>query len=109
MEQQDNKTEIVSVTPKQRRTTMRTVSLIVVAFMAGFLGSWAEGYLDTFSVGDQLLTAKEDGNKIVTESEESISSVAKKVSPSVVSIVTSSEQLSPFFNQTVEQLSLIHI
>ncbi|HCR55979.1 TPA: hypothetical protein DIV49_03325 [Candidatus Saccharibacteria bacterium] len=103
MEQQDNKTEIVSVTPKQRRTTMRTVSLIVVAFMAGFLGSWAEGYLDTFSVGDQLLTAKEDGNKIVTESEESISSVAKKVSPSVVSIVTSSEQLSPFFNQTVEQ------
>ncbi|HRF28817.1 MAG TPA: trypsin-like peptidase domain-containing protein [Candidatus Saccharibacteria bacterium] len=103
MEQQDNKTEILSVTPKQRRTTMRTVSLIVVAFMAGFLGSWAEGYLDTFSVSDQLLTAKDDGNKIVTESEQSISNVAKKVSPSVVSIVTSSEQLSPFFNQTVEQ------
>jgi serine protease Do len=103
MEQQDNKTEIVSVSPKQKRTTVRTASLIFVAFTAGFLGSWAEGYLDTFSIGETFITAKEDGNKIVTESEQSIASVAKKVSPSVVSVITSSEQLSPFFNQTVEQ------
>lgn len=66
-------------------------SIIVVAlcFGAGFGGS----YLANDAQSSQTAgydTVKNDGNKVVTTTEQNISSVVDKVSPGVVSILTSS-------------------
>jgi len=50
-----------------------------------------------------LNTSKQDGNNVVTSDEESIAAVAKAVSPSVVSILTSTTQSSGFYGQVYNQ------
>ncbi len=107
---EDNNTQPNIVKPRpdkqprrSRRSAGRTLGLLLLALIAGFSGSWLEDYLDTFSLGSPLIVAKQDGNEVLSASEESIAAVANKVSPSVVSIITSTERLSVFYNQTVEQ------
>ncbi len=78
---------------------------VVVGLLAGFVGSWLENLTSTeLGSSSQLISSKEDGNKVVTPNEESISAVAKSVSPSVVSILTSSRSTSPrSFNSQSKQ------
>lgn len=87
---------------QNRPNVARGIGFILLAFLAGFGGSWYQEQVSQDISPLSIISAKDDGNSVVTASEESIAAVAKKVSPSVVSIVTSSKQLS-FFNQTVEQ------
>lgn len=64
------------------------VAVIGLCFGAGYAGSLlANQPGDTTNTPFE--TVKDDGNKIVTESEQTISDVVEKAKPSVVSIVTS--------------------
>lgn len=68
--------------------------LIVLCFSAGIAGAWLMNQVShrtTTSVNGGV-----DGNSIITDQEQDIASVATKVSPSVVSIVTQSERQSYF-------------
>lgn len=86
--------EAVPVVTKKRSTgkltgaIIGTVVVIALCFGAGYLGSVVA---TQGGLGSQtpFATVKDDGNKIVTETEQTISSVAEQVKPSVVSIVTS--------------------
>ena len=80
-----------------------TASLIV-GLLSGFFGSWLEDFTDTdVNTSSGFITAKEDGNKLLTPGEETISNVAKSVSPSVVSIITASRGVSPYSFNSIEQ------
>lgn len=76
----------------------------VLALLAGFGGATLQ---DIVANGTSDLTvlnsSKDDGNKTVTPDEESIAAVAKAVSPSVVSVLTTTNQTSRFYNQQVQQ------
>jgi serine protease Do len=72
---------------------------IVAALLAGYAGASMQSYIeDEGSVLTVLNNAADDGNNAVTPNEESIAAVAKAVSPSVVSIVTSTTQTSRLYN-----------
>lgn len=76
----------------------------MLALLAGFGGATLQ---DIVANGTSDLTvlnsSKDDGNKTVTPDEESIAAVAKAVSPSVVSVLTTTNQTSRFYNQQVQQ------
>lgn len=87
---------------KPRPNVARWVGFILLAFLAGFVGSWYESQVNLDLNPLTVLSSQDDGNSIVTANEESIAAVAKKVSPSVVSILSTTTQTS-FFNQTYDQ------
>lgn len=88
--------------PRSGLNAPRVIGFVLLAFLAGYGGSWYQNQVDNNISPLAVLSPQEDGNNIVTANEESIASVAKKVSPSVVSILSTSKQLS-FFNQTFDQ------
>ena len=66
-----------------------TVAVIAGAFLFSFLGNLvADQYFDQDSGTRQVATSGEDGNKIISQDERDIATVAETVSPSVVSIST---------------------
>lgn len=76
----------------------------VLALIAGFAGATLQDIVaDGTSNVTVLNSSKDDGNKTVTPDEESIAAVAKAVSPSVVSVLTTTNQTSRFYNQQVQQ------
>jgi serine protease Do len=87
---------------RQKFNAAYMVGFVLLAGVAGYAGSWIESNYGSNDNPLAIITAKDDGNNVVTASEENIAAVAKKVSPSVVSILSSSTQLS-FFNQPVQQ------
>lgn len=79
--------------------------VLLLGGLAGFGGSWLQDYLRDGSAALTVLnTSKDDGNAVVTPNEESIAAVAKSVSPSVVSIITSQQQTSRFYNNQSYEL-----
>lgn len=75
---------------RRRRPLRRAIRLLVVLaliFGVSFVGSKL-GSQTSNSSGSTLTTATNDGNTVVTAGEQQILSVASKVSPSVVSIVS---------------------
>ena len=110
---EDKQSAASAVTPvsKGRHHAAHIVGFIIagalLALGAGFLGSWLED--QWLGQGASPLTvlrsSADDGNKVVTAEEVSITAVAKKVSPSIVSIISSSEQTATFYNQAVQQQS----
>jgi len=79
-------------------------SMLCLSLIAGFGGAAAQDYLfDGTSDLTVLKTATEDGNNATTPDEESIAAVAKAVSPSVVSVLTSTTQTSRLYNGQYEQ------
>jgi len=111
MEDQQSVSSVATPVSKGRRNGTRFVGVIiagaVLALGAGFLGSWLED--EWLGQGESPLTAlkssADDGNKVVTAEEVSITAVAKKVSPSIVSIISSSKQTATFYDQAVQQQS----
>ncbi len=92
------------VTSKPAKKPLLIIALLIIAGLTGFAGSWAQDYLQGDSLNTTVLnTSKEDGNNVVTPNEESIAAVAKAVSPSVVSILTTTNQVSRLFNQQYQQ------
>lgn len=72
---------------------------ILVCFAAGFAGAKIYGWLTTANTAGVLShqTVANDGNKPVTQEETDIANVVSKVSPSVVSILTTSQSNSPYY------------
>lgn len=64
-----------------------TLLILVLIFISGFVGGWI-GSEYRLSTNWTSPFASEDDSTVITTDEERISRVAKKVSPSVVSIVT---------------------
>lgn len=79
---------------KERAARQRSGRLIVIVAVflgmaAGFVGGIAGGNLQSQTDSTtQFDTVKNDGNLVVTKNEEDIASLVQKVSPSVVSILT---------------------
>ncbi|HEU0266284.1 MAG TPA: trypsin-like peptidase domain-containing protein [Candidatus Saccharimonadaceae bacterium] len=79
-----------------RRLVIGGIVLIILCFLGGFGGARLASYGVTTDVVSST-SPQSDGNKIVTTQEKDITNVVSKVSPSVVSIVTtSSGGNSPF-------------
>lgn len=83
---------------RQKLVVSGIIVAIAVCLLAGFIGaklySWvAQNSAPTTS----HQKVANDGNKPVTQEEEDIANVVKKVSPSVVSILTKSQSDSPFY------------
>lgn len=88
---------------RRRRGVLLIVIIVAVCFIAGLAG--ARGYEQwqqqsgTAAV-TQRPTVSNDGNKVVTQNEQDISSVVSKVSPSVVSVLTTQPASSPYYGAT---------
>lgn len=72
--------------------------VIVLCFASGAGGAWLVAQDNSPSITSRGNGS--DGNQIITEQEQDIASVATKVSPSVVSILTKGEVSSYFGTQT---------
>ena len=86
-------------TQPRRRKLGKYASLIIVGLLVcgvgGFAGGWLAGSMRGADSGvDMQHMIQSDGSTTVTLEEEAISSVAAKVSPSVVSIVTTTSARS---------------
>ena len=80
--------------PPLRRSRLIGVVIIGLVLLAGasaYVGYRMSGQLNANGVLTQHQTVANDGNKVVTPTEASISSVSEKVAPSVVSIVTQTQ------------------
>lgn len=80
--------------------TWKTIGVILLCFVASFLGSWlllTSGLVKP----DASQTLTENREKLVLQEGEVVADVAKKVTPSVVSIVTQSQVQSGF--RTLQQ------
>lgn len=80
----------------------RALSLVFFCFIASFLGSWL--FLASGLVKPPASTNITESRQKLVQEGEVVADVAKKVSPSVVSIVTESSAQT-IFNQTVTQES----
>lgn len=99
--------------PKAQSLSSRSVGAwplavaVIIAFggLSGFMGAWLQDWAsgDKLSTTTVLNNSTDDGNNVVTPSEESIATVAKAVSPSVVSILTTTERPARFYSQAYEQ------
>lgn len=103
----DKKPDKQTITVRRRmkfsRRTVFATAVVALSVLAGFSGAALQ---DVFEDGGSRLTvlntSKEDGNTAVTPGEESIAAVAKSVSPSVVSVLTTTSGTSRF-SQRFEQ------
>ena len=80
-----------------RRFVVGSIIAVVICFAAGLGGAKLYGVLTQNNdiTGHQNLA--NDGNKPVTQEETDIANVVEKVGPSVVSIVTTSHTVSPYY------------
>jgi S1-C subfamily serine protease len=90
-----------------RRPSRRAVATILLASIFGLLAGFAGSKISSMTGNsDQLasrLTSGTDGNKIVTQEEENLSSVVSKVSPSVVSIITQSQTTDFYLGSSTQE------
>ncbi|MFZ2544805.1 MAG: trypsin-like peptidase domain-containing protein [Candidatus Saccharimonadales bacterium] len=109
IENEKNNTNSVSYKAVSRHSRPRVGRFITVAlllligcFSAGLAGGYVSSHLvSTATVIDR--NSSNDGNALVSQEEEDISSVASKVGPSVVSINTKGESTQSFYGtQAVE-------
>lgn len=77
----------------RRNRVILVVSVVVLALVSGFVGSALYGSLQK-PITQLTRGSGQDGNLIVSGGEEDIAAVAAKVSPSVVSIITTVQSRS---------------
>jgi S1-C subfamily serine protease len=84
---------------------MVILTALVVGLLAGFGGAWLQDTLvaENGTPFGTLNIAGTDGNAQVSENEASISAVAQKVSPSVVSILTTSREVTDIYGRSFQQ------
>jgi serine protease Do len=88
---------------RRRRRVLLVAIIVIICFVAGLAGARVYQGLQSSTTTASITprpTVGNDGNKIVTQSEQDISSVVAKVSPSVVSVLTKSQTSSPFYGAT---------
>jgi serine protease Do len=94
-----------SVDRNRPNKTGKYIAVIILVLVGCFFTGLGGGYLAQLSSASLSFmdrSAAADGNKIITQEEEDISSVASKVGPSVVSVVTKAQARSPYGTQTQE-------
>jgi serine protease Do len=89
------------------RRSIGRIPTIAIASLFGLAAGFGGAQISSSLNGnDQLatrLSSGTDGNKIVTQEEENLSSVVSKVSPSVVSIITQSQSSDFYLGGTTEE------
>ncbi len=81
--------------PKKSLLSIRHLGIVLLSFVAGILGSWVAEYSGfTNKATEQSIATNRE--QIVLQEGEIIADVAKKVAPSVVSIVAESRNDTPF-------------
>lgn len=88
--------------PQRKMLVGILLAFVAVCFIAGLGGAKLYNTLTQNNdvIGHQRLA--NDGNKPVTQEETDIANVVEKVSPSVVSIVTTSQTVSPYYGAQEE-------
>jgi len=88
--------------PRSRNSKiiLGTIGLVLLCLAAGMFGSFL--YAKYNKTVTQLAPSY-DGNAVVTQEEEDIASVAAKVSPSVVSVLTKSQSRSSYYGATEQE------
>lgn len=87
-----------------RKKLLFGLAVLALAIGGGFGGAALQDLVANESNQLTVLnTSKEDGNNVVTPDEQSIAAVATAVSPSVVSVLTSTSQTSRYYNQQYQQ------
>jgi serine protease Do len=91
----------------RRERNKRLILTVLLASIFGLLAGFAGSKIDSMTNGTgqfaTRLTSGSDGNKIVTQEEENLSSVVSKVSPSVVSIITQSQSTDFYLGTSTEE------
>lgn len=90
---------------QHKRRGVRYVILVLVVLLVGTLAGLGGAYLYSAVLGKSTtpLTSSFDGNATTTPSEQSIASVAEKVSPSVVSILSTSQSRTSLYSYSSAQ------
>lgn len=89
---------------QQKKRVITTILLAsVFGLAAGFGGSQLSSTLNNDDQFATRLTSGADGNKIVTQEEENLSSVVSKVSPSVVSIITQTQSKDFYLGSSTQE------
>ncbi|OYW41855.1 hypothetical protein B7Z28_02065, partial [Candidatus Saccharibacteria bacterium 32-45-3] len=96
MDQNLNQKPVTSPPPvaaflRRPRVWRKALAFLVIAILGSFLAGYAGYYAadsNNPSTYSSSLTSRNDGNTITSDIEESVASVAEKVAPSVVSIIT---------------------
>ncbi len=100
-EQVENRQKESVVKQHQPRPKSAAISaiifIVILCFGAGALGSYFYNRISDSQVRPGSTTSKFDGNTVVTKDEDDIASVADKVSPSVVSILTKIQTTSYYY------------
>lgn len=90
-----------------RRRPIQGIPTIVIASLFGLAAGFGGAQLSSSLNGNDdfatRLSNGTDGNKIVTQEEENLSSVVSKVGPSVVSIITQSQASDFYFGSSTEE------
>ena len=95
-----------AVRPKRHVTLV--VGIIVAAVLlcsaVGLIGAqlYSQWWKDEANITSRQETSN-DGNRIVTKEEEDIASVVSKVSPSVVSVITTTQTRVPYYGSQSEE------
>lgn len=103
-----NQTSYKAVTKRPNPKTGKYISIALLLFIGCFSAGLAGGYVSSRLSGDAATVinrnSANDGNALVSQEEEDISTVASKVGASVVSITTKGQQRQSFFgsSQAVE-------
>lgn len=92
-----------AVAPPSRRALGAILLVIALGLLSGFAGARLSTFIDGDSHTASRLTSGTDGNKIVTQEEENLSSVVSKVSPSVVSIITQTQSTDFYLGSSTQQ------
>ncbi len=99
-QQANKKTAVSQGSKKAHRNFTGAVLLVLLCFIAGFGGGYTALRLNDVVMIDRSFG--NDGNNLVVNEEETIADIAKRVSPSVVSITTTGQKYS-FFGDQVEE------
>ncbi len=91
-----------AVGKKPRVRPSKYLALAIIFLALSFGAGLGGGYLASRFGDTANRTVIADGNAVVSQEEEDISTVASKVGPSVVSIMTKTQAQSYFGTQTVD-------
>lgn len=80
----------------------KTIILVVFCGISSFFGAWAFVASGIIPVGTENILS-ENRERLVMQEGEVVAEVAKRVSPSVVSIVTASEGRSPYYGNILQE------
>jgi serine protease Do len=89
--------------PRAKQAVAIILLVILLGLGSGFAGARLSSLTGNNSQIASPLTSGTDGNKIITQEEENLSSVVSKVSPSVVSIITKTQSTDFYLGPSTQE------